>query len=244
MHMKNIEYRCMRGSGLELILCRERPMIYPWHFHSRHWTFGLVRSGFAVVTTQQGTFRLTAGQTFVFAPFAPHQIHIAGQSSVAVLCSEASDVSLDTKIRRLAGFHNTNFSALDMQAWLSAPAENSNVCIHPLQSKDASPVAATQQLLTDQADEHFPLKRLARYAGCSPWHFLRSFKKETGFTPHAFQIICRLGLARHLLRTGTAAAEAAVSAGFTDQSHMHKLFKLHHGLTPKQFVEAGFILEH
>jgi AraC-like DNA-binding protein len=242
--MKNIEYRYMLKGDLELILCREQPMLYPWHFHSRHWTFGLVRSGSAVVTTLQGTFRLTVGQTFVFAPLAPHQIHIAAQSSVAVLCSKASNVYLDAKICHLASFHNVSPLEPDMQVWLSAPADNPDVCIHPFQLKDASPVVATQQLLISQEDGRFPLKRLARYAGYSPWHFLRSFKKETGFTPHAFQIICRLGVARRLLRTGTAAAEAAVSAGFTDQSHMHKLFKLHHGLTPKQFVEASFTFEY
>ncbi|MDL2266632.1 helix-turn-helix domain-containing protein [Desulfovibrio sp. OttesenSCG-928-G15] len=44
-------------------------------------------------------------------------------------------------------------------------------------------------------------------------------------------------------RKGTTAAEAAAAAGFSDQSHMQKLFKLHHGLTPRQFKQATIISE-
>lgn len=46
-----------------------------------------------------------------------------------------------------------------------------------------------------------------------------------------------------MLRSGMAIAEAAASTGFADQSHLHKQFKLHHGLTPKQFVGAVLTLE-
>ncbi|WP_083823316.1 MULTISPECIES: helix-turn-helix domain-containing protein [unclassified Desulfovibrio] len=48
---------------------------------------------------------------------------------------------------------------------------------------------------------------------------------------------------RALLRADTAAAEAAVSAGFTDQSHLHKLFRRQHGMTSEQFRRASLRLE-
>ena len=106
-----------------------------------------------------------------------------------------------------------------------------------------TPVQAVTELLQAQPEEAFSLEHLASVAGYSQWHFLRLFQKETGMTPHAYQMVCRLRLLRELLRADTAASEAAVSAGFTDQSHMHKVFKLHHGLTPKQFRQANFKLE-
>jgi AraC-like DNA-binding protein len=62
-------------------------------------------------------------------------------------------------------------------------------------------------------------------------------------TPHAFQLLCRLRLARSMLREDTAGATAAVSAGFADQSHMHKVFKRHHGMTPGEFKNSSFKLE-
>ena len=93
-------------------------------------------------------------------------------------------------------------------------------------------------LLLDDPATPWPLKRLAALAGYSPWHFLRRFRRETGLTPHAFHLLCRLRLARALLR-----AEAAVSAGFTDQSHLHKLFRRQHGMTPGQFRRASLRLE-
>ena len=52
------------------------------------------------------------------------------------------------------------------------------------------------EVLLDDPATPWPLKRLAALAGYSPWHFLRRFRRETGLTPHAFYLLCRLRLAR------------------------------------------------
>ena len=131
----------------------------------------------------------------------------------------------------------------DLSARLLASFENPDIAVSSIQPQSGSPVGAVRNLLALRPEEHLPLDELARYAGYSPWHFLRLFRKATGLAPHAFQLLCRLSLVRELLRTDPP-AEAAASAGFTDQSHMHKLFKLHHGLTPRQFAGASFTLEY
>ena len=113
----------------------------------------------------------------------------------------------------------------------------------PEESTAEPPIQTVCRLLLDDPATPWPLKRLAALAGYSPWHFLRRFRRETGLTPHAFHLLCRLRLARALLRADTAAAEAAVSAGFTDQSHLHKLFRRQHGMTPGQFRRASLRLE-
>jgi AraC-like DNA-binding protein len=53
---------------------------------------------------------------------------------------------------------------------------------------------------------------------------------------------CRLRQLRQLLRANATPADAAVSAGFFDQSHMQRVFKRYHGITPVAFRNASFKL--
>ena len=46
----------------------------------------------------------------------------------------------------------------------------------------------------------------------------------------------RVGEAKRLLEAGTAPAEAALEAGFSDQSHLTNQFKRLIGLTPGQYA--------
>jgi len=87
--------------------------------------------------------------------------------------------------------------------------------------------------------EPHALRDTAQRAGCSQWQFLRAFRKATGLTPHVWLTACRLRQVRRLLRCGTTMAEAALAAGFFDQSHMQRVFKRHHGLTPAAFRAAS-----
>ena len=234
MSRKSIQYICA-DDGLELVLFHDEPRTYPWHFHARHWTLGLVRAGSVTVTTLTGSFSLSPGETFSIPPLAPHRLDIEGQSSLAVLC-------VIDPLAHGGMFFTTaqGCESPDLISWLENPFAEPTLAVEELPVEEASPLGAVRRLLISQPDDHFPLKILARFAGFSPSYFLRAFKKETGLTPHAFQLICRVSRARELLRTGAAAAEAAASSGFTDQSHLHKVFKRHHGLTPGQFDTASF----
>jgi AraC-like DNA-binding protein len=99
------------------------------------------------------------------------------------------------------------------------------------------------QRLVTQPEETLSVAAMAKVACASPWHFLRRFQAETGMTPHAFLLNCKIRHLRALLRGRVAAADAAFRTGFADQSHMHRLFKLHHNLTPRQFVLASSRLD-
>lgn len=66
----------------------------------------------------------------------------------------------------------------------------------PEESTAEPPIQSVCRLLLDDPATPWPLKRLAALAGYSPWHFLRRFRRETGLTPHAFYLLCRLRLAR------------------------------------------------
>ena len=87
-------------------------------------------------------------------------------------------------------------------------------------------------------DREIRLPVLAETLGCTQFHLIRLFRTHKGMTPHAFLLQLRLAHARRLLSRGTAAAEAALAAGFSDQSHLTRKFKQRYGLTPSAY-QAG-----
>jgi AraC-like DNA-binding protein len=99
-----------------------------------------------------------------------------------------------------------------------------------------APVARTVEALRDDPARAVTLAELAASAGLSRFHFLRSFARATGLTPHAFQLQSRLHLARRLIAQGTALAEAAQTAGFADQSHLSRLFQRSYGMPPGAYA--------
>ena len=86
------------------------------------------------------------------------------------------------------------------------------------------------------ADEAFPLERLAREAGLSPYHFLRTFKRVSGLTPHQFVCRARLRRAAAALVEGDAAViDVAFDSGFGDVSNFNRAFRREFGLSPRQY---------
>lgn len=76
------------------------------------------------------------------------------------------------------------------------------------------------------------LTELAALAGASRFQFLRAFSREVGITPHAYLMQRRVLLAQRFLAKGHTPAQAALQAGFSDQSHMSRAFVRQVGVTP------------
>ncbi|MDX2242157.1 MAG: AraC family transcriptional regulator [Leptolyngbyaceae cyanobacterium bins.302] len=99
------------------------------------------------------------------------------------------------------------------------------------------------KLVTDYINDHLAqelsLEELAAIAQLSAFHFCRSFKRSTGFTPHQYVIRQRVERAKQLLKDGKLGiAEVAFVCGFTHQSHLNRHFKRLTGVTPKKFSES------
>ena len=99
-------------------------------------------------------------------------------------------------------------------------------------SVEQTGVERVRQMLSDQPEESYTLDGLAAVAGLSKYHFLRSFKKICGVPPFAYLTHRRISKALTLLCTGESAAQAAVAAGFYDQSHFTRYFKQIYGVAP------------
>lgn len=100
------------------------------------------------------------------------------------------------------------------------------------------PIARAIALIDDDPAADHSLGRLALECSLSRFQVLRAFEKTTGLTAHAYLIQRRIGLARRLIARGTSLAEAAVTSGFADQSHMTRVFVGRYGVSPAKFAAA------
>jgi transcriptional regulator GlxA family with amidase domain len=87
--------------------------------------------------------------------------------------------------------------------------------------------------------ESVRLEDIAGAAGQSVFHFSRTFRHATGLAPHRYLIEARIVRVKTLLlESGQSLAAIAEEAGFSDQSHMSKVFRRLAGTTPKQFRDG------
>ncbi len=93
-------------------------------------------------------------------------------------------------------------------------------------------IEPVKQLLDDACEEDYSLQHLARIAGTGPHQLIRSFRKETGLTPHAYVINRRIERAKSILRRGGSPGDVALAVGFCDQAHLTRAFKARLGTTP------------
>jgi AraC-like DNA-binding protein len=78
-----------------------------------------------------------------------------------------------------------------------------------------------------------PLGRLAREAGLSPYHFLRTFTSLVGVTPHQYVLRTRLRkAAARLIIEPDNVLDVALDCGFGDLSNFYRAFRTEFGVTP------------
>ncbi|NLL78291.1 MAG: helix-turn-helix transcriptional regulator [Clostridiales bacterium] len=82
-----------------------------------------------------------------------------------------------------------------------------------------SPFDILKSELEQAPEKQLTIEEMANMTHISKYHFIRSFKQEIGLTPHQFQLQNRIRKAKLLLRQDKTITEAALDAGFYDQSH-------------------------
>ena len=117
-----------------------------------------------------------------------------------------------------------------------------SVVVELLGDPRPSRVKSAQTRMLERAREYLhdddgwvDLETLAREAGLSRFHLLRSFKERYGLPPHAYQVAVRIAKAQRMLRERVPPVDVAAACGFTDQSHFTRHFKQALGVTPGRF---------
>jgi AraC family transcriptional regulator len=104
----------------------------------------------------------------------------------------------------------------------------------PLQAKMVS------EYIEINLDQQLTLDELAEIAHVSASHFLRQFKQRFGTAPHCYVIQRRVACAQRLLaKTSLAIKQISARSGFSDQSHMTRVFQKHLGTTPSAYREQS-----
>lgn len=108
----------------------------------------------------------------------------------------------------------------------------------PVMSRDRATLTAVTAEMRERHAESLTLEDLGAAAGLTPFQLIGLFKRGTGLTPHAYLTQVRLRSAIRHLKVGEAIADAAVAAGFYDQSALCRHFKRAYGITPLQYLKA------
>ena len=89
------------------------------------------------------------------------------------------------------------------------------------------------EYINSNLDQNIGLEALAEMAGLSTHHFARAFKQTVGMPPHGYVLQRRIEHAQKMLRnTDLPMSEIALSAGFSDQSHLARHFRRITGMSP------------
>jgi AraC-like DNA-binding protein len=107
-----------------------------------------------------------------------------------------------------------------------------------LRASDQVVLRRVVALMRERHAEQLTLPALAAAAGMTQFQLIGLFRTGTGMTPHSYLTQVRLGAACRHLRRSRPIAEAAVAAGFYDQSALARHFKRAYGMTPLQYVRA------
>lgn len=149
---------------------------------------------------------------------------------------------------RLARATEAVFAALDAQpdvlarddALYGLVATLAEVCqAWPSRGRvDFAAALRAREYLEDHLDQAVSLDDLARCAGRDRWSLTRDFRAYFGTSPHRYLTLRRLDRVRLQVRLGRGLAEAAVEAGFCDQSHMSRQFRQTFGMAPARWFRG------
>ncbi len=242
------EYRCTAGPG-------DKP--YAETRDAHHLAF--VRRGSFGCRTQGVSHELVAGAVFVVRPgreyTAVHDHHGCGDECLSFKLSDELAEGMDlwnlAKLPPLpelmvlgelaqAAVEGRSGIGVDEAALLfivkaSAIASGGISDSLKVNAKDRKVAIETALWLEANAAEPVGLEHAARYAGLSPFHFLRLFSKVTGVTPHQYLLRTRLRRAARLLSEDLPITEVALECGFADLSNFVRTFRRAAGVSPGKF---------
>ncbi|MBS0535817.1 MAG: helix-turn-helix transcriptional regulator [Proteobacteria bacterium] len=109
--------------------------------------------------------------------------------------------------------------------------------VRPVPSvRDVRRVTLAARRIEADADSKLSIAALASEAAMSPYHFLRTFRRIVGLTPHQYILRTRLNRAALRLRAADEpVASIAFDAGFNDLSTFNRRFRRLIGVTPSDY---------
>jgi AraC family transcriptional regulator len=93
-----------------------------------------------------------------------------------------------------------------------------------------------EDYLEQNISRNITLEELANICNCTPVQFARKFHVHYGMRPHTYVLGRKVERAcRHIRDDRLALKEIALLSGFSDQSHLNRIFRRHKGITPAEY---------
>jgi len=104
---------------------------------------------------------------------------------------------------------------------------------------DRDHALAAARYIEQHSAQELSVEAVARDVGLSPFHFMRSFRRAIGVTPHQYLIRMRLIHALALLRdTALPVTEISYATGWSDLSNFIRTFRREIGCAPREFRQS------
>lgn len=103
---------------------------------------------------------------------------------------------------------------------------------------DLHAVERARDFLGTRFSRQVRLASIAAECGMSAFQLIRVFQRVLGVSPYAYLVQLRVNRARDLLHQGIGVSEVAYSCGFSDQSHLTRVFKKAIGVPPGTYQRA------
>lgn len=243
--------------NLEILQARYTARAFPVHAH-REYVIGVITKGAEVFEHGRRRHVVQRGEIFLLNPYEQHTGRAAGADwqycvlyptpeHFNTLAPEAAPLRFASAVRAdpraaqlilaLHAMHAAKATSLSMQtvllqlyAWLAG--FSSRETLPPRQ------VRRVREFLETDLSADVGLKEIAQVVGLSPSAALQAFRRSVGCTPHAYRTAVRLAAAKQMLRAKQPLSDVAAQTGFSDQSHMTRVFRRWTGLTPAHYARA------
>lgn len=259
MQTESQEDRAPGALSLSVMHLGKMRSAFPAHFHACY-VFGFVAGGKSTMGCREQSHELESGSALILNPGQIHQCLLGGPLDyfsvhVPVPVMQYIECALGRR-GRLPYFSGPTLpkGVSECLAEAVMPDCSDDVrsarflqflrMIWPEQSDDALPVpertsvSLAREIMRTEYAQPLSLPRIAERCAVSESTLLRSFLRLEGVSPHAYLLSLRVEHARELLLDGCAPSEAALRAGFCDQSHLTNVFRRYIGMTPRAYQKT------
>jgi len=247
-----IDTRVESSCGLLSKVVHSRGRCLPMHEHAQAY-FSLLLAGDYLESSGGGEWRYQPFDAGFHPAQLPHRDSI-GAGGARFICLEVSAAALETAEVRIADFTLLpadiavhllrlyrpltigTLSAIDCENAVWELCGGISARAHCAERGQPGWLRRSLELIEQEFAEPLTVKDIARRSGIHPVHLSREFRRRFGESLGEYTNKVRLRHACALMTRDTGPlAMVAAATGFTDQSHLCRVFKSLLGCTPSEF---------